>query len=286
MADVSFGVLLTVRLQPQELNIRTVSSSALNGSGIVILTMHPIWQIPELLCQIISFLPDDDIARSFNISHYFRATLKANLAPQLCVLPDFSHTKTTRNIQPVLHGVLNEARSCIAHEVTSPKQMRHEHAYYDWREHACCQVPCALPTRLHPALAKHKTSLVNEYDSLTKGDMNVSLQIGIRHHDLHSLLHGEGTPGRDDPLAVVPPKSVTVFCLKGANWDLLYANVKYRMYGGVKRFSVRVEREGGVRLSDVLDELKGTLIVNRGSGALEQGVVLLWVFNGSFGKWT
>jgi hypothetical protein len=120
--------------------------------------------------------------------------------------------------------------------------------------------------------------LVDGFEALAEGKMGVCLQTEIRYHDLYSLVQGEERPDCADWLAVLPPKSVTMFCLGGVSWDLLYADVKYRTCGGAKRFSVRVEGEAGVRLNDVLDELKGTLIVDGRGGGLGQDVVLVWEF--------
>lgn len=243
--------------------------------------MHPIWQIPELLCQITSFLAADDISCSFHISHHFSTVLKANLAPRLRPLPDSSHPNTLLSGGRLPQDVRDKAKAYIDRELATPKQLKMEDAYYYWREYARCQVLHVLTPHLHPVLSEHATGLVDGYDSLMEGGMNLCLQINIRYHDLYSLVQGETCEicKMDDFLAVVPPKSVTVFCLGGASWDLSYANLKYRDYGGVKRVSVKVERQRGVRLSNVLDELKGTLMVDGVGGALGQDVSLVWVFN-------
>lgn len=248
-------------------------------------TMHPLWRIPELLCKIISCLPADDISRSFHISNYFRTVLKANLAPRLHPLPDPSNTKGPRLGTHLPQDVRKQVKAYIEQEAATPKQLKMEDAYYYWREDARCQILHALRPSLHPLLSEHVTRLVDGYWSLAEGGVDLCLQTDMGYHDLYNLVHGErrSDRGEGEFLIVVPPKSVTVFCLGGVSWDLLYADVKYRMYGGVQRFSIRVERERGVRLGDVLDELKGTLIVDGMSGGLEQDVVLVWVFDDSDG---
>lgn len=243
--------------------------------------MHTVWSIPELLCQIISLLPANDISRSFAISRRFRAILTANLAPQYRPLPDPPHIATPRADTHIPQDVRIKAKAYIDREVATPKQLKMEDAYYYWCEYARCQVLHALTPYLHPLFSKHETRLVDGYESLLEGRMSICLQTDIRYHDLYALVHDEmrDDRGMGDLLAVVSPKCVTVFCVAGVSWDLLYANVKYRDYGGLKRFSVSVEREEGVRLGDVVDELKGTLVVDGMSEGLGQDVSLVWVFD-------
>ncbi|KAF9694371.1 hypothetical protein EKO04_007530 [Ascochyta lentis] len=242
--------------------------------------MHSVWQIPELLVRIVSFLSADDIQRAFRISRHFRALLKTNLPPQLRPLPDRRHRRGTAN-QTVPQSVRNKARAYMSQDAATPKQLKVEDTYYYWREGARNQVLDTLSPFLHLTLSKYTTRLIDGYKGLAEGEMDICLQTDIPYHSLYELVHGRYCQDRDGLLAVVPPKSVTVFCLGGASWDLLYGNVRYRSYGGVSRFSVKLEREDGVRLCDVLDELRGTLIVDGMSGGLGQDVLLAWVFGGS-----
>lgn len=240
--------------------------------------MHRVWQIPELLVHIVSFLPAPDIDRSFHISRHFRALLKANLPPQLRPIPELPRSKRSSRIQALPQEVRNKASAYVAHEAATPKQLKMEDAYYYWREGARCQVLDALSPHLHPVFAKYATMLVNGYESLAEGRVDVRLQTDVPYHALYELVHGKDRVGWDRILAV-KAKVVTVFCLGGLSWDLLYAGVQYRDYSGVKRFSVRVEREEGVRLGDVLEELTGTLVVDGMGGGLGQDVTLVWVFD-------
>lgn len=237
--------------------------------------MHRLWQIPELLVHIVSFLSAEDIDRTFHISRHFRALLKANLPPQLRPLPEL---RTPTSDQTLPQDVRDKAAAYIKHEAATPKHLKMEDTYHYSREDARCQVLHALSPSLHHVLDKYSTRLLDGYEPLAAGNINIVLQTDIPYHTLYSLVHGKVTPDDAEFLAVVPPKSVTVFCTSGVQWDLLYSSVRYRDVGGVKRFSVKVEREGGVRMQDVVEELSGTLVKDGMAGGFGQDVVLLWVF--------
>ncbi|KZM25874.1 hypothetical protein ST47_g2889 [Ascochyta rabiei] len=242
--------------------------------------MHSLWQISELLVHIVSFLSADDIQGAFRISHHFRTTLKANLPPQLRPLPDGRRRyQSTSRVSP--QEVRNKAKAYVSQETATPKQLKIEDTYYYWRESARSQVLDILSPCLHPILSRHVTRLIDGYESLAEGGMSICLQTDNSYHSLYELVHGKHRRDRNGLLAVVPPKSVTVYCLAGASWDLLYSNVRYRSYGGVDRFSVTVEREDGVRLGDILDELRGALIVDGRSGGLGEDILLVWVLDSS-----
>jgi hypothetical protein len=239
--------------------------------------MHPIWQIPELLVHVVSFLPIDDNHHMLTISHHFRTLLKANLPPQLRPLPDSYHKRLCID-QALFQAVKDKAKAYMSREVATPNPLRFEDSYHYWREDARSHVLAALSPCLHPVLCKYVTFLTDGYDSLAEGGTNFCLQIDIPHDSLCELVYSKHRGDRGSLLAVVPSKSVTVFCLGGASWDLLYGNVTYRSYGGVSRFSVRVEKESGVSLGDILDELMGPLVVDGMSGGLWQDVVLVGIF--------
>jgi ribosomal protein L27 len=240
--------------------------------------MHRIWQIPELLIHIISFLPASDINRSFQISSHFRTLLKATLPPQLRPLPDRPPSKHSSRTRALPQEVRDQAATYLAHELATPKQLKTEDVYYYWREGAQSQIFDTLSPCLHPIFAKFETKLVNGYEALAKGKMDACLQTDVPYHELYELVHGEKRDDWSEHLAV-KANAVTVFCLGGTQWDLLYGDVRYRDLGGVQRFSVRVEREDGVMLGDVMEELRGTLVVQGMSGGLGQDVTLVLVFD-------
>jgi hypothetical protein len=239
--------------------------------------MHPVWQIPELLVHIISFLPASDIDRTFDISHHFRTTLKANLPPQLRSLPEPSPKKTNQ-ARTLPQNVRDKAASFGTHDAALPTQLKMEDTYYYWREEARGEVLNALLPHLHPELSKPVTCLLDGFDALAAGKTSFTLHVDVPYHQLYELVQGKPEEDLSCLLAAKPPTAVTVFCLGGVQWDLLYANVRYKDYEGVKRFSVRVEREKGVRMSDVVNEMRGTLVVDGMSGGLGQNVAMIWVF--------
>lgn len=242
--------------------------------------MHRIWQIPELLVRIISFLPAHDIDRAFYISHHFRTLLKANLSPQLRSLPDPPRCKHFPNSPRLPEDVNAQASACLAQELATPKQLRVDDRYYFWRQAARGQILDTLLPSLHPLFSRFETRLITGYEALAERKMNICLQTDIPYHDLYKLVHGEVKEGWDAVLGM-GVKAMTVFCLNGAQWDLLYSGVRYREHRGAKRFSVRLEREEGVRLGNVMEELAGTLVVHGMSGVLGQDVTLEWVFGDS-----
>lgn len=243
--------------------------------------MHRTWQIPELLVHIISFLPAPDINRAFDVSRHFRTLLKENLPPQLRPLPDTSRSMRTSNNPRLPEDVIAQTSAYLAQELAIPKQLKCEDSYYFWREAAQSHILNTLLPALHPLFAKYETRLMNGYEALAEWKMDICLQTEMPYHDLYKLVHGIAKEGWGETLGV-GVKAVTVFCLSGAQWDLLYSGVRYQEHRGAKRFSVRLEREEGVMLKDVLEELAGTLVVHEMSGGLGQDVTLVWKFKNTF----
>ena len=240
--------------------------------------MHRIWQIPELLVHIISFLPAPDIDRAFHISRHFQTLLKANLPPQLRPLPDAPRCKRSASNPTPPEDVVAQASAYLAQELATPKQLKCEDSYYFWREAARSQILDTLLPSLHPLFTRFETRLMSGYEALANSKMDVWLQTVVPYHDLYKLVHGEAKEGWGEALGP-RVKAVTVFCLSGVHWDLLYSGVRYREHRGVKRFSVMLDREEGVRLKDVMEELAGTLVVHGMSGGLGQDVTLVWIFD-------
>jgi hypothetical protein len=78
-------------------------------------------------------------------------------------------------------------------------------------------------------------------------------------------------------------RSVEIYCVEGAEWDQEYGNLLRR---GARREwqqrCVKIERERGIRMGDVVDELRGMLktsdvVAGHGEDA-RQGVLLEWRF--------
>ncbi|KAH6614139.1 hypothetical protein C7974DRAFT_404593 [Boeremia exigua] len=241
--------------------------------------MHRMWQIPELLVQIVSFLPASDIHRAFHLSHYFRTSLKANLPPYLRPLPEDLPIQSSHK-QTLSQNVRDAARSLGTQDATLPDQLKMADTYFYWREAARYEVVKKLRPCLHPVLGKNAAYLIDGYESLAEGEMKICLQTDIPYHQLYDLAYGKDPKACNELLAVVHPTAVTVFCMRGASWDSSYANVRCREYGGMKGYSVRVEGEHGVTMGDVLNELRGTLVFDGMSGGCGQDVVLVWMFDG------
>lgn len=240
--------------------------------------MHRLWHIPELLIQIISFLPASDTKRALQTSHHFRTTLKAILPPHLRPFPDHPSCKSPRTHDyHLLQDLHEKARALRTRDTTLPDQFKMTDAYFHWREVAHHELLGALKPSLHPVLGNYATRLLDGYGALAEGRMNVRLQVSIPYARLYDLVHGEQQVDGSEGLTVKAPVAVTVFCTRVLCFDSSYANVRVRDCGAGKALSVRVENEGRVRVSDVLDELRGTLVVGHKNDDLEQDVGLLWV---------
>ncbi|KAJ4989088.1 hypothetical protein SVAN01_05350 [Stagonosporopsis vannaccii] len=240
--------------------------------------MHRLWHIPELLVQIVSFLPAANIDQAFLISHHFRTTLKANLPPHMRPLPDYPRKKPNGS-QSLLQDVCAKAKAFNTQEASLPAQLMMTDTYFHWREAARYEVLRALKPSLHPVLAQYATHLIDGYEALAEREMGICLQTDMPYPVLYDLMHGRGRQDLCGYLAVTPPTVVTVSCLTESSWDPDYANVRSRDHGGVKIPSVKIERDGGVRMNDVLDELRGPLVAKKMPEGVVQGVVLIWAYD-------
>jgi hypothetical protein len=79
-------------------------------------------------------------------------------------------------------------------------------------------------------------------------------------------------------------RKVEVYCVEGAAWDQEYVNVLQR--GARKEWQqrcVKIERRNGIRLGDVVDELRGMLKPNEAvtefGGDVQKEVLLEWRFD-------
>ncbi len=240
--------------------------------------MHHTWHVPELLTGIISSLPASDISQAFQISHHFRNILRSNLSPCLRPLPENTCNKQSRSTT-LPQDVRDEAKAFGTQEIALPEQLKMTDIYYYWLEDAQSQVLDKLKTCLHPFLSRHAVQLINGYEALAEGKLSFCLQTVIPFQHLYDFIYGKDRKTRSGFLASKPPTAVTVFCFGGVAWDLSYANVQCREYESGKKPSVRVEKEGGVMMEDIVNELRGTLVVDGMSGGLGQDVVLIWKFD-------
>lgn len=86
---------------------------------------------------------------------------------------------------------------------------------------------------------------------------------------------------RNGFLTQPPTSGVRLYCPMGAEWDLSNKSVVHRGGFTWRCASIRVEREKGVRMGDVIDELRGVLVPDHEGGVT--GMVLLeWRFREDF----
>jgi hypothetical protein len=115
-----------------------------------------------------------------------------------------------------------------------------------------------LKPQLHTFLAARATKLVCRLESVAKGEMEVSLytQCSVAH-----LLHLDNDSGRwwEMPQTYPPVEGVEVSCLGGAKCNLTNMSIRFRAEGTRRVNFGRVERKEGVRMCEVLDELRGVL---------------------------
>lgn len=131
---------------------------------------------------------------------------------------------------------------------------------------------------MHPLLAAHAYDLTGGVENVARGQMGLSIGTRMELGEFERMLEirddeEEGMKYLTQPVT----KKVEVRCLDGAEWNEEYMNVR-AIEGEMEwlRKCVRVERESGVRMCDVIDELRGVIeadwIVQHGSG----NVLLDW----------
>lgn len=152
--------------------------------------------------------------------------------------------------------------------------------YFYWREGAHDNILERLGPFLHPFLAKCAWELVSGLESIASGSLNIRLQTRCTFAALFELLDDEKSEDRGVGVTGLRCKRVEVYCVKGAIWDLGYDSVVRQKKENWQQYSVRVERERGVRMGDVVDELRRVL----GPGPellTDDRVVLEWRFGGA-----
>ncbi|OAL45269.1 hypothetical protein IQ07DRAFT_662134 [Pyrenochaeta sp. DS3sAY3a] len=193
-----------------------------------------------------------------------------------------------------------------------------EDDYFFWVEGVNAQLLAALGPHLHPFVASHAVRFVAGLDALGRGEMGVVVQTRCKGEEMRALLEGggdeeaeesgddaqmkgEGKHSRQElpPPSQTPPAyltlphtpSVELYIIRGAAWDTSYANVRNRgepgQHGlGWTAACVCVQRERGVRMGDVLGEVRGLMVFGKEGGEEgeeEEGgdgdVVLEWRFS-------
>ncbi|KNG51613.1 mfs general substrate transporter [Stemphylium lycopersici] len=261
-----------------KLNMRTFQSSrnmllmSANNSQTMLLGAERT--VLELLIHIISFLPYEELGNYHAVSPCWNSALKNNLPPRLRPLPDhpFPSTPPSRLEEPAAHRPLPKPIRSLAQDI----QHRTAHwlnpallidisdDYYFWHDGAYGNLLNALTPHLHPFLTKHACDLVDGIDKIVKGEMGICLRTEINMGDFEEMFGSEGGKQVEIENAkyLTKPltKSVEIYCVSGRVWDQQYKNVQWR--NGNRDWQqrcVRIERERGVSMCDVIDELRGVL---------------------------
>jgi hypothetical protein len=252
-------------------------------------TMHRLLLLPELLVEIITYLPYNDLTHCHLISSFFHKTLKNNLQPFKHPLPDPSIYPSEKTLLPQpIRTLARDIEKHSAHWMTPGILLDISDDYYFWHDGAYSNLLHALSPFLHPLLASCAVEVVSGLESLVVGEMGIVLRTKMGTAAFWELFGEEEEEGKEREgwrvgyLTKPSCKVVEVYCPMGALWDEGYGNVLRRQRGREwQQRCVRVERERGVRMGDVVDELRGVLKVEMDMEAEGQEVVLEWRFGAS-----
>jgi hypothetical protein len=159
--------------------------------------------------------------------------------------------------------------------------------YYFWHDGAYSNLLHSLSPYLHPVLAHYATELMSGLKSLAEGEMGTVLRTKMGATVFYQLFCdddeiAEGGSWKQEYLTKPSSKVVEIYCPLGATWDKGYANVLGRRGGREwQQRCVRVERERGVRMGDVVDEVRGVLKAEEDMEREGSEVVLEWRFGAS-----
>ncbi|KAH7394890.1 hypothetical protein DE146DRAFT_764505 [Phaeosphaeria sp. MPI-PUGE-AT-0046c] len=237
--------------------------------------MHSVFQIPELLMHIVLCLDPKDICACSSVSPHWRATIKTHLPPSLQSLPD-SQQKLSRAplptaIRDFATSIQIQDESCILSE----QMLELGDEYLCWGEGKHAEVLEKIKPQLHPFLASTATVLISGLDSVAKGYLEICLQTKCTQAEFAELFQNE--EWHTESMTMPYVRSVEIYVARGAKWDLGHNSVLLRGRLNWARHMVRVERKKGVRMGDVVDELRGSLVPEM-SDYDDQSIVLEWVF--------
>jgi hypothetical protein len=245
--------------------------------------MHSVWHIPEILVHILLNLNKDDLARCYHVSHHWRDTLKTNLLPQQLPLPDTTVPQTSgTTIRENSHRTpLPQSIRDLAVKINTEEALWLNFAdwpvlgdeYHFWREGVLEDLLALLRPHLHPFLSKRSYRILTIPTSLSKASMGIRLETKCTIQEILNFLDNESSEWRALalPLPRAASRSVEMYC-SGMKWDESSDSVQSR-HG---RSCIRVERQKGVRMGDVIDELRGVLIPST-----DDTVLLEWSFDES-----
>ena len=259
--------------------------------------MHRIFLLPELLMEIISFLPPTDLRTCASVSRHWKETLRLNLHPRNFPLPD-TVCNDPSTPRPYILKKLPQSISSLAQDIVHRTTLWQNAGvvldisddYYFWHEGAYSNLLSTLSQYLHPWLGKHVCEFVGGLEEIARGDMGICVRTKLGAEKLDEWFReGEREVGRersviDAYLSKPVTRKVEVYCVEGATWDQEYVNVLQR--GARKEWQqrcVKIERRNGIRLGDVVDELRGMLkpneVVTEFGRDVQKEVLLEWRFD-------
>lgn len=214
-----------------------------------------------MLVQIVSFLPSEDFKQCYNVSKHWRCMLN-NLPPNLCPLPDQDFQRPGLNsipqsVRTVMTEMIPEILGWA--DIKQRAQAGEEMAikeFADLNQDALRRIHEVLSPCLHPFLAGHAWIFVQYLEKLAAGELQFKLRTRGTMRDFLKILSCED--GCWEKYLIEPPsKAVEVYLFQGALWNGTYANALSRG----EESCVRIEREKGVRMADVLEELNCLLCI-------------------------
>jgi hypothetical protein len=232
--------------------------------------MYPIWHIPELLIHIALYLDGDDLSSCYHVSHRLRQTLQRNLPPQLRSLPDATPMFEHKPLPDTVRTLAADIELQHKQWTSSATLIELGDYYFYWRDGALDKMLQHIKPQLHPFLTSNVNALTSGFASIAEGKMGVWLQTPCSKTDYVQLLENP----RNEYLTHPPTESVEVYCPTGGIWDVTNQSV-HRRKGPTWRCNfIRAERKNGVRISDVINELRGVLLPEEGRGTM----LLDWQF--------
>lgn len=227
--------------------------------------MHRALTLPEVLLSIISYLPTRDLLTCHAVSSGWRRILVANLPARMRPLPD---TPSSPLFQKPTLVLPDPIRSLARSLNLRPKELidwiaqpEVETEYLNWRFAVTDELQEALGPYMHPLIAAHAYDLTGGIEDVARGQMGISIGTEMKLEEFERMLEiGDSEEEGMKYLTQPVTKYVEVRCLDGAEWNEEYMNVRTTQDDKEwLRKCVRVERESGVRMCDVVDELRGVI---------------------------
>ncbi|KAF2032470.1 hypothetical protein EK21DRAFT_109850 [Setomelanomma holmii] len=148
--------------------------------------------------------------------------------------------------------------------------------HFYWREGAYQNLLERVKPHLHPWLSTHASEFNEGAASLAAGGMKIRIHTQCTAKDLLELCDAEHDQAwGGEYLTQSPVQSARLCCLKGAEWDRTNKSVIDRDGFTWRYSSILAQRERGVRMGDLVNELRGVLVPESDLDAM---VLLEWHF--------